>query len=478
LVIVLVVVASWYPFSSTDSWAAIWSNVSFDLTLGLGNDTVMSFAQRLVLFFPFGLLLHRYLQRHDCGRPSLWAWGLVTALCLLIECLQPLVSVRHARLGDLLVASLVAGLGIVFSSWTRFGWRFAIALLLVSQAGVAVLLLVAHSGAGLADWDCTYPLLVGNENIGKRGWDGQISGVALYDRPLDRVAAAQLAETAMDEAGAVLRVHQGARLIYLSSSLSSDHTVLAPFNGSGPVLVGHDLARPLGRTDGLLKLDGQALLRSQSPPTGFCEDVKTSGSISIEAIVKSDDLTQDGPRRIVSNSLDTYLRNFTLGEASGRLVLRVRTPTLGLNGTEIPIETPPLNLDARPHHVLATFSGGVANIFVDGMAAQMPRYFQSIIPVRWQLWLRLDWLLMLCGLGLGALAWCALAPTRSRLRTTYMLSATVLPPVVFDLAVNQWHRHHPDPGVYIALTIGVVLGLAATWSLVGARRPRVADLIK
>ena len=143
--VLLIVFASLYPFRSVDSWHTIWANISVDLSLGLGRDPVASFAQRLILFFPLGLLLHRYLVRRRSGRPSLRAWCLVVSLCLLVEILQPLVSVRHARLGDLLVASLIAGLGILFSSWTRFGWKFAVALLLVSQVGAAGLLLAAHA---------------------------------------------------------------------------------------------------------------------------------------------------------------------------------------------------------------------------------------------------------------------------------------------------------------------------------------------
>jgi hypothetical protein len=63
-----------------------------------------------------------------------------------------------------------------------------------------------------------------------------------------------------------------------------------------------------------------------------------------------------------------------------------------------------------------------------------------------------------------------MTPIPGRRRYFYVLSVAIVPPVVFDMALNQWQRHHPDPGVYLALTIGVVLGLAATWALGGAQK--------
>lgn len=470
LVVGLIVFASLHPFKSAGSLHTAWSNMSFDLSIGLGADTLRSFLQRLVLFFPLGLLLHRYLVRRQSGYASLWSWSAVITLGLGIELLQPLVSTRHARFGDFLVATLIAGLGIVASSWVRFGWKFASGLLLLSQACVAATLLFAHQGAGIANWDCEYPLLIGNENAPRRGWSGRISGVVLYDRLVDPATVARLAGTAMDDTGVALRLREGANIIYLASALSRDRAMLTPYDNRGPILIADDKTRAPKLADGFLTLDGDTMLRTESAPKAFCEQVTATGSISIETVVQSNDVTQHGPTRIVSNSLDTYMRNFTLGEENGRIIWRVRTPTLGENGTAIPIATPVLALDARPRHVLATFSGGVARIFVDGAEARMPRYFQSIIPIHWQLWLRLDWLMLLCGLALGALARLALAPTEGRLRQVYMLSAALAPPLVFDFTVSHWQQHHPDPGVYVALTTGVVLGLAAAWTVADAEK--------
>ena len=92
------------------------------------------------------------------------------------------------------------------------------------------------------------------------------------------------------------------------------------------------------------------------------------GEVTIEAVVSPDTLEQDGPARIVTFSADTGSRNFTLGQEGGTLVLRVRTPRTGGNGTN-----PELTLcDVRagvPQHVLVTYRPGRLRAYLDGKQA-------------------------------------------------------------------------------------------------------------
>ncbi len=57
-----------------------------------------------------------------------------------------------------------------------------------------------------------------------------------------------------------------------------------------------------------------------------------SNELTIEAVLTPANVTQGGPARVVSFSLDPYKRNFTLGQQGDRLVLRLRTPQTGPNG--------------------------------------------------------------------------------------------------------------------------------------------------
>ena len=87
---------------------------------------------------------------------------------------------------------------------------------------------------------------------------------------------------------------------------------------------------------------------------------------SIEAWVKPDRETQDGPARIVSLSADPNGRNFTLGQDGRRFDVRLRTTSTNTNG--IPSTSAP-DKSAIPSitHVVFTRSpDGSARIFLDG----------------------------------------------------------------------------------------------------------------
>jgi len=63
------------------------------------------------------------------------------------------------------------------------------------------------------------------------------------------------------------------------------------------------------------------------------EACRASNALTIEATLTPANITQDGPARIVTFSSDPANRNFTLGQQQGKLILRLRTPPTGLNGT-------------------------------------------------------------------------------------------------------------------------------------------------
>ncbi|MAF11814.1 hypothetical protein CMK11_15310 [Candidatus Poribacteria bacterium] len=92
---------------------------------------------------------------------------------------------------------------------------------------------------------------------------------------------------------------------------------------------------------------------------------RRSNELTVEAVIAPDTLNQTGPARIVTFSSDTGARNFTLGQSGDRLVLRVRTPRTGGNGTN-----PEFTLcDVRvgvPQHVLVSCRPGRLRAYRDG----------------------------------------------------------------------------------------------------------------
>ena len=92
---------------------------------------------------------------------------------------------------------------------------------------------------------------------------------------------------------------------------------------------------------------------------------RKSNALAIEAIITPDDLKQRGPARIISFSQDAMLRNFTLGQERNQLILRLRTPKTGTNGSN-PQTVLCRLADTKPHHVIVSYREGELICYLDG----------------------------------------------------------------------------------------------------------------
>ena len=92
---------------------------------------------------------------------------------------------------------------------------------------------------------------------------------------------------------------------------------------------------------------------------------KKSNQLAIEAVIRSETLEQDGPARIISFSSGTGSRNFTLGQDEDELVLRLRTPKTGDNGTDPDFELCTVKA-GYTHHILLTYRPGSLVAYLDG----------------------------------------------------------------------------------------------------------------
>ncbi len=94
--------------------------------------------------------------------------------------------------------------------------------------------------------------------------------------------------------------------------------------------------------------------------------ITATGQYSVEAWITADNNDQDGPARIVSYSLDTGQRNFTMGQNALYYVLRNRSANTGVNGTPN-LEALQKEVSTALQHVVMTFDPtNGRRIFVDG----------------------------------------------------------------------------------------------------------------
>ena len=116
--------------------------------------------------------------------------------------------------------------------------------------------------------------------------------------------------------------------------------------------------------DGNLEVTGGAFL-TEGANQPLLEACRASGELSVEVTLRTDNLAQSGPARLVSFSTDPYHRNFTLGQERDRLVFRLRTPQTGDNGMNP--ETSFGRIEAgKWHHVLVTYRDGELTGYLDG----------------------------------------------------------------------------------------------------------------
>lgn len=115
---------------------------------------------------------------------------------------------------------------------------------------------------------------------------------------------------------------------------------------------------------GRLDVEQSTVIASPGPATKIYEACTASDAITIEAWIEPLSLDQSGPSRIVSFSVDTGARNFTLGQDSANYDTRLRTTETSENGTPS-VASPGLMLELT-HVVYSRDANGTVEFYRDG----------------------------------------------------------------------------------------------------------------
>jgi hypothetical protein len=172
--------------------------------------------------------------------------------------------------------------------------------------------------------------------------------------------------------GPPVRVTDGLRVLYTFQEGSGK--VVTDVSGVGEPL---DLTiEDTGASwdPGRLVITEQALVATPGPATKLIEAAKASNEITIEAWVKPADAAQCGPARIVTLSVDTGHRNFTLGQGANReqedgtkYVVRLRTTKTNDNGTDQALEAGDVTTDGLSHLVYVREASGKARFYLNAI---------------------------------------------------------------------------------------------------------------
>ncbi|HEX9922481.1 MAG TPA: LamG-like jellyroll fold domain-containing protein, partial [Anaerolineae bacterium] len=124
---------------------------------------------------------------------------------------------------------------------------------------------------------------------------------------------------------------------------------------------------------GALVVNSSTLIASIGAATKIVSACKASSEITIEAWIKPNNTSQNGPARIISLSTDPYVRNVTMGqgissaEPPALYDIRLRTTATSDNGVPS-LNTPDGSLTTQLSHVVYTRNTlGVAKIYIDNV---------------------------------------------------------------------------------------------------------------
>ncbi len=283
----------------------------------------VDFVSNCVLFFPLGMVLSAAWLRSRRSLKSILTAGLACfLLSAMIEILQTGLPSRSPAAADIVANTLGgllgSGLARLMPDLVRSLLRQLRSLLLVIARGcVVVPLLIVHtiaaglliqyavSQSSLASWSPDYHLMLGNEATGNRPWRGDLGPIEF-------------------------RV-EGRTLLDLGEPAA------AFLHPSGPAAVPMVWQETPPETEpaslSLQLIDGAWLMSSQ-PMTALSETVRQANRFTLALTVMAVDTLQHGPARIISLSRDPWHRNLTLGQNGSSLVVRLRTPFSGENGTD------------------------------------------------------------------------------------------------------------------------------------------------
>ena len=117
--------------------------------------------------------------------------------------------------------------------------------------------------------------------------------------------------------------------------------------------------------DGTLAVNGSTIIRSNVAASKLYNSITATNAMSIEAWIRPQNLTQAGPARIATLSIDSGSRNFTLGQEALNYHGRLRTPQTSNNGLPgVESTTNPAALVYQ--HLVYTISNGVARLYLNG----------------------------------------------------------------------------------------------------------------
>jgi|GEM_PF-539332 len=316
-----------------------------------------------------------YLGRAALGKLATIIGILLASFCLslTVEILQVFLPGREPNPSDLLLNSLNGVLGFFcFHRWrtkvlSQSSGRIeetqkslSLQQLIVGILGYLTLVIGISFGlqtaTNLSNWDDSFSLSLGNESTGDRPWQGYISEIAIVNRAISKDEIKSLFSNKSSLAKFETNTIVSYQLI--GQGNYQDQTKQLPdltWQGKYP---------HVKETEGVF-LSPSHWLATSEPATLLSQKLQETSQFTLSTTIATADTAQMGLARIISLSGDPYHRNFTLGQEESKLILRLRTPLTGENGTIPPMVLSDVFVDTDFHHLIITYDGSVLQFYLD-----------------------------------------------------------------------------------------------------------------
>jgi glycopeptide antibiotics resistance protein len=389
LSILIVLVATLYPFNFSIS-----GNLSIRKLLNSFDNTsfIIDQVNNLLLFMPLGFGMASILKRQNLKISAKLTIIIAISLCLSasVEILQSFLPSRIPTPADIMNNTIGGVLGLLcFYIWDSNSFSSTLMRMensRISRSSKRIFCLIftyvilaylitlpwQHT-IKLNTWNQNFPLLIGNESTGDRPWQGYISNLAITDQEISQTEIAKLlAEpNKLDNLGNSL----------IASYQLNQKAIYQDTTGKLPDLIwrGNPSRNQAVEELGTI-LTPNHWLESAAPATKLSQRISATSEFTLITTIATVDVNQTGPARIISLSGDTTHRNFTLGQEKTDLVLRLRTPLTGQNGSDIQLHVPGIFIDTKPHNVIVTYSQANAKIYIDHIRNYLRFNLLELIP--------------------------------------------------------------------------------------------------
>jgi len=343
------------PFDFVWDGRVPWERIS------LAPLTLRDVPLNVLIFVPlgFGLAgllrnhrLHRFRRFKEGIREICVICGSLLLLSVLLEGAQLFLPQRAPSVADVVANGLGALLGVwLYRAWAmgvgRALRRYATRRNLVAGLGVYALLAASltvylYCSVRLSNWDTTFPLVVGNEAVGKRQWSGRVEWMSFTWRYNDSM---------------------NLRGEYQFDGVAPFEFLTTPQVTLPPLIWREGPATEQGG-QGVTIGPGE-WLATETGFTTFSAAARQDNHFFITISAATADPTQRGPARIVSISADAERRNVTLGQEADALIIRLRTPAGGENGQKPELLVPGVFADERPRLITVGYDAPMLRVTVD-----------------------------------------------------------------------------------------------------------------